>query len=110
MVAMWQMLQQATPTDYVIATGFSHSVRDLCRVAFERAGLDYERYVRTDDALHRPAEVDHLRGNASKAREAIGWEPTVDFEALIEMMVDADLARHQDPKAPQAQTISLPPT
>jgi GDPmannose 4,6-dehydratase len=93
--AMWLMLQQAEPSDYVIATGIAHSVRDLCRLAFARVGLDYERHVTFDPALSRPAEVDHLRGDATKAREALGWQPTVDFQALIEMMVDADVARHE---------------
>jgi GDPmannose 4,6-dehydratase len=93
--AMWQMLQRPEPSDYVIATGVSHSVRDLCRIAFERVGLDYERYVTFDPRLNRPAEVDHLRGDATKARTELGWEPTVSFERLIEMMVDADIARHE---------------
>jgi GDPmannose 4,6-dehydratase len=94
-VAMQLMLQQAEPTDYVIATGVTHTVRDLCRVAFERVGLDYEAHVVIDPALHRPAEVDHLRGDSTCARERLGWAPTVDFEALIAMMVDADLARYR---------------
>jgi len=93
--AMWLMLQRPEPSDYVIATGIAHSVRDLCRIAFARVGLDYERHVTSDPRLHRPAEVDHLRGDASKARETLGWEPTVPFEELIEMMVDADVARHE---------------
>jgi GDPmannose 4,6-dehydratase len=93
--AMWLMLQQPEPGDYVIATGVAHSVRDLCRLAFERVGLDYDRYVVVDPALYRPAEVDHLRGDISKARAAFGWEPTVTFADLIAMMVDADVARHE---------------
>jgi GDPmannose 4,6-dehydratase len=93
--AMWHMLQQPEAGDYVIATGIAHSVRDLCRIAFGRVGLDYERHVTFDPALSRPAEVDHLLGDASKARQAFGWEPQVKFQALIEMMVDADLARHE---------------
>jgi GDPmannose 4,6-dehydratase len=93
--AMWHMLQQPEPSDYVIATGITHSVRELCRIAFGRVGLGYESHVTFDPALSRPAEVDHLRGDASKARQAFGWEPKVGFEALIEMMVDADLARHE---------------
>jgi GDPmannose 4,6-dehydratase len=93
-VAMQLMLQQPQPTDYVIATGVTHTVRDLCRIAFGHVGLDYEAHVVTDPALHRPAEVDHLRGDSSCARERLGWAPTVDFEALIAMMVDADLARY----------------
>ena len=91
--AMWLMLQQPEPSDYVIATGVAHSVRQLCQTAFARVGLDYERLVTFDPSLTRPADVDHLLGDASKAREALGWEPTVAFRELIEMMVDADVAR-----------------
>jgi GDPmannose 4,6-dehydratase len=93
-VAMQLMLQQPQPTDYVIATGVTHTVRDLCRIAFERVGLDFEAHVVTDPGLHRPAEVDHLRGDATCARDRLGWAPTVDFASLIAMMVDADVARH----------------
>jgi GDPmannose 4,6-dehydratase len=91
--AIWQMLQQPEPRDYVIATGIAHSVRDLCRIAFGRVGLDYERHVVVDETYFRPAEVDHLRGDASRARADFGWAPTVSFEELIEAMVDADVAR-----------------
>lgn len=91
--AMWLMLQQDEPEDYVIATGVKHTVRDVVRVAFERLGLDPTRHVRTDPTYLRPAEVNTLCGDASKAREKLGWEPTVSFEELIVMMVDADLAR-----------------
>jgi len=91
--AMWLMLQQDQPDDYVIATGVAHSVRDLVEVAFGRAGLDWREHVRVDPALIRPAEVDHLIGNAAKAQRVLGWKPTVDFKGLIEMMVDADLER-----------------
>jgi GDPmannose 4,6-dehydratase len=91
--AMWMMLQQPTPDDYVIATGVSHSVRDLIQIAFARAGLDWEKHVRVDPALLRPAEVEHLLGDASKAKKDLGWTPSVDFKQLVEMMVDADLAR-----------------
>jgi GDPmannose 4,6-dehydratase len=91
--AMWLMLQQDRPDDYVIATGVSHSVRELVDLAFGHAGLDPKQYVRTDPALIRPAEVDHLIGDASKGRRELGWEPKVDFQQLIAMMVDADLAR-----------------
>jgi GDPmannose 4,6-dehydratase len=91
--AMWQMLQQDEPDDYVIATGQSHSVRDLVEIAFGHAGLDWQQYVKLDPALVRPAEVDHLIGDASKARERFGWTPSVDFRGLITMMVDADIAR-----------------
>ncbi|MGI8828265.1 MAG: GDP-mannose 4,6-dehydratase [Candidatus Limnocylindria bacterium] len=91
--AMWTMLQQDEPTDYVIATGKSHSVEELCQVAFARAGLDFHDYVRVDPRYLRPSDVPFLRGDPSKARAEIGWEPTVGFEELIAMMVDADLAR-----------------
>src|SRR6188472_76953 len=91
--AMWLMLQQDKPDDYVIATGISHSVRELIEIAFGRVGLDWEKYVRVDPALLRPAEVDHLLGNPAKARVELGWTPSVSFKQLIEMMVDADLER-----------------
>src|SRR5450830_968409 len=91
--AMWAMLQQPIPCDYVIATGTDHSVRDLCRLAFERVGLDYEKYVVVDEKLLRPAEVDQLLGDSTKARQELGWEPTVGFEELICMMVDSDIER-----------------
>jgi len=93
--AMWLMLQQPKPEDFVIATGVAHSVRDLCRIAFEHVGLDYEQRVVQDPTLFRPAEVDHLRGDASKASRILGWVPTVDFESLVRTMVDADLERHR---------------
>jgi GDPmannose 4,6-dehydratase len=93
--AMWLMLQRDEPSDYVIATGVTHSVRDLCRIAFEHVGLDYAAYLTADPAFIRPAEVDHLRGDAGKARAELGWEPTVGFEELIAMMVDADVARYR---------------
>jgi GDPmannose 4,6-dehydratase len=91
--AMWMMLQQDKADDYVIATGLSHSVRRLVEIAFEHVGLDWEKYVRIDPALLRPAEVDHLIGNAGKAKQVLGWAPTVTFEQLVTMMVDADVAR-----------------
>jgi GDPmannose 4,6-dehydratase len=91
--AMWMMLQQEVADDYVIATGVSHSVGDLVRVAFAHAGLDWRKHVRLDPALLRPAEVEHLVGDNSKARAQLGWAPTVDFSGLIKMMVDADLER-----------------
>ncbi len=91
--AMWLMLQQPKPDDFVIATGIAHSVRDLIQIAFARAGLDWQKHVRVDPALLRPAEVEHLLGDASKARKELGWTPSVDFKGLVEMMVDADLAR-----------------
>jgi GDPmannose 4,6-dehydratase len=91
--AMWLMLQQPQPDDYVIATGKSHSVRELVEIAFAHAGLDWRAHVRTDPKLLRPAEVDHLIGNAEKAKRVLGWEPKVSFERLVAMMVDADLER-----------------
>jgi len=91
--AMWLMMQQERADDYVIATGVSHSVRDLVEVAFAHAGLDWRKHVQVDPALIRPAEVEHLIGDSSKARAQLGWEPAVDFTALVKMMVDADLDR-----------------
>src|SRR5918994_1967711 len=91
--AMWLMLQQDAADDYVIATGVTHSVRQLVEAAFGHAGLDWQKYVRVDPAFLRPAEVDHLIGDSSKARRVLGWTPQVSFEQLIAMMVDADLAR-----------------
>jgi GDPmannose 4,6-dehydratase len=91
--AMWAMLQQPEASDYVVATGIDHSVRNVCEIAFQRVGLDYEKYVVIDPQLYRPAEVDKLLGDPSKARKVLGWEPTVSFEGLIQMMVDSDLER-----------------
>ncbi len=91
--AMWLMLQQEQPDDYVVATGRTHSVREFCRLAFAAVHLDYERYVVEDARFMRPAEVDLLIGDPSKAKRALGWEPEVTFEALVEQMVAADLAR-----------------
>jgi GDPmannose 4,6-dehydratase len=95
--AMWLMLQQNQPDDYVIATGESHSVRELVEVAFGHVGLDWQKYVRLDPSLIRPAEVDHLIGDATKARKELGWAPSVDFRGLVQMMVDADMKRHGEP-------------
>src|SRR5215813_8175201 len=91
--AMYLMLQQDQPDDYVIATGISHSVRELIEIAFGHAGLDWQKYVYQDPALLRPAEVDHLLGDSTKAQQQLGWKPRVNFKQLVEMMVDADLAR-----------------
>jgi GDPmannose 4,6-dehydratase len=91
--AMWLMLQQPQPDDFVVSTGISHSVRQLVEVAFGCAGLDWNRYVKLDPALVRPAEVDHLIGDPAKAHRVLGWSPTVDFEGLIRMMVAADVER-----------------
>ena len=90
--AMHLMLQQPQPEDYVVATGRTHSVREFCELAFAHVGLDWREYVKTDPKFERPAEVDYLVGDASKARRKLGWRPTVDFEGLVHMMVDADLA------------------
>ena len=87
------MLQQDAADDYVIATGASHSVRELVEIAFAHAGLDWREHVRTDPALLRPAEVDHLIGDPGKARAELDWRPSVDFEGLVRMMVDADAER-----------------
>jgi GDPmannose 4,6-dehydratase len=91
--AMWLMLQQREADDYVVATGETHTVRELCEIAFGHAGLDWRRHVVADPALVRPAEVDHLIGDASKARRVLGWAPKVGFRELITTMVDADLER-----------------
>jgi GDPmannose 4,6-dehydratase len=89
--AMWLMLQQPTPDDFVIATGETHSVRELCEVAFARVGLDWDKHVVVDKTHVRPAEVDYLIGDAGKARRVLGWSPKVSFRNLVEMMVDADV-------------------
>lgn len=88
--AMWLMLQQDTPDDYVVATGKTHSVREFCEMAFGFVGLDYRKYVVTDDLLHRPAEVDLLIGNPAKAKAVLGWKTTTSFEGLVRLMVEAD--------------------
>jgi GDPmannose 4,6-dehydratase len=95
--AMWKMLQQDEPGDFIVATGETYSVADTLDVAFGHVGVDdWRPLVRTDDALARPAEVDVLCGDASRAREVLGWKPTVGFAELIRMMVDADLAFEQE--------------
>lgn len=94
--AMWLMLQQDQPEDYVIATGETHSVQELCEVAFSHMGLDWRAYVKQDPKYFRPAEVDMLVGDASKAGKALGWEPTVAFKQLVEMMVDEDIKAIQE--------------
>ncbi len=90
--AMWLMLQQDTPDDYVVATNETHSVREFAEIAFARAGLDWSKFVKIDERFYRPAEVSLLRGNYGKARDRLGWQPSVGFKELVEMMVDADLA------------------
>ena len=99
--AMWMMLQQDEPEDYVIATGKDHSVRDLVAVAFGHLGLDWEDHVELDAALLRPAEVDHLIGDYSKAREKLGWEPRTSFDELIRLMVDSDMELLESSSAAQ---------
>ncbi len=89
--AMWMMLQQKSPDDYVICTGKTHSVREFCEAAFGHVGLNYEDFVVQDERFYRPAEVDLLVGDPQKAQNSIGWKPKVSFEGLVEMMVDADL-------------------
>lgn len=91
--AMWLMLQHDRPSDYVIATGEAHSVEDFARLAFAHVGLNWRDFVRVDPSLLRPAEVDHLVGDATKARRELGWEPTVGFAELVALMVEADLQR-----------------
>ena len=89
--AMWLMLQQDEPDDFVIATGVAHSVRDCVEIAFDQAGVEINDHLAIDESLKRPAEVDHLIGDASKAKRVLGWEPRTSFEELIRLMVDADL-------------------
>jgi GDPmannose 4,6-dehydratase len=91
--AMWLMLQQEVPSDYVIATGETHTVQEFCEISFARVGLDWQKYVKVDPKFIRPAEVDLLIGDARKAKENLGWTPVVTFRQLVEMMVDHDLER-----------------
>jgi GDPmannose 4,6-dehydratase len=91
--AMWRMLQQPAPKDYVVGTGTMHTVRDLCAAAFSHVGLDWKKYVKIDPRFVRPAEVDTLLADASRARNELGWTPKVSFEQLVKMMVDADMER-----------------
>ncbi len=91
--AMWMMLQQSKPEDFVIATGKEHSVKEFAQLAFKYAGLDWKKYTVVDKTLFRPAEVHHLRGDASKAKKKLGWKQEVSFQELVRMMVDADLER-----------------
>jgi GDPmannose 4,6-dehydratase len=108
--AMWLMLQQDEPSDYVIATGKAHSVRDCVQIAFDEAGLEVNELVLFDPAFLRPAEVDNLVGDASKAKRVLAWEPEVSFEGLIRRMVQSDLARlgHKDRFGPM-RTMFAPP-
>jgi GDPmannose 4,6-dehydratase len=102
--AMWMMLQQDEPDDYVIASGQNHSVRTLCDLAFGLVGLDYREHVVVDEANLRPSDVAELLGDSSKARSVLGWKPTVDFEGLVKMMIEADLARLRAQPDIQGQT------
>jgi len=92
---MWLMLQQEKPGDYVVATGRATSIREFCRLAFRCVSLDYQEYVVSRSDLLRPAEVDYLLGDASKAKAILGWQPTIALEDMIAEMVEADLARHR---------------
>ncbi len=94
--AMWLMLQQESPQDYVIGTNSSYSVRDLCEIAFAHAGLDWKNHVLTDDSLMRPTEITVLQGDYSKAKRDLGWEPRTSFVELVQLMVDADLERFEE--------------
>jgi GDPmannose 4,6-dehydratase len=90
---MWRMLQSDAPDDYVIATGTTTTVREMCRIAFSHVGLNYEEHVIVDPKLFRPADVDILRGNAAKARRVLDWRPKTDVATLLRAMVDADMSR-----------------
>ena len=91
--AMWSMLQQDTPQDYVVGSGKTHAVHELCELAFRHVGLDYHDYVVQDERFYRPAEVDLLVADPAKAMNELGWKPRVEFEELVQMMVDTDLKR-----------------
>ena len=99
--AMWLMLQQHEPRDFVVASGVAHTVRDLCELAFSHVGLDYRDHVVIDEDLLRPAEVEQLLGDATRVRSELGWQPRVGFAELVAMMVDADLERHRNARAPE---------
>tara|TARA_B100001123_G_scaffold261273_1_gene291092 strand:- start:9678 stop:10679 length:1002 start_codon:yes stop_codon:yes gene_type:complete len=104
--AMWSMLQQDTASDYVVSTGISHSVKQLVEMAFSHVGLDWSQFVVTDDKLFRPAEVEHLIGDNSKAKKELDWSPSVTFSDLVKMMVDADLKRLSSDSRPHHSTVS----
>jgi len=104
--AMWLMMQQDEPNDYVIATGETHSVREFAEEAFAYAGLDWEKHVRHDPRYYRPTEVDVLLGDAQKAREKLGWRPQVTFKDLVHLMVDADIEEVERPRdAPHHEAV-----
>ena len=102
--AMWLMLQEEKPDDYVVATGITHSVRDFVQLVFDAAGLDWQQYVKTDEGLFRPAEIFELRGDFSKAQKVLGWQPTVNFQQLVKMMIEEELKRNKDLRS---QTVAL---
>jgi len=104
-IAMWMMLQQQEPDDYVIATGESHTVREFLELAFGRVGLDWEEFVEIDPRYYRPSEVDHLRGDASKAARVLGWRPTTRFPELVALMVDADIKLLEDELAGRSVSV-----
>jgi GDPmannose 4,6-dehydratase len=103
--AMWLMLQQDKADDYVIATGNTHSIRDFCRLAFDHVGLEAERHIVVQQGLYRPAEVEVLRGDATKAHARLGWKPRIGLEGIVAEMVDADLARHRARLEPSSKPI-----
>jgi GDPmannose 4,6-dehydratase len=104
--AMWRMLQQDKPEDYVVATGETHSIREFLDLAFSHAGLSWEKYVEIDPRYYRPAEVDLLIGDASKARRQLGWEPKTKFADLVKLMVDADIRLLKDHREGRIQVTS----
>ena len=103
--AMFMMLQQEKPDDYVIATGESHSIRELCEEAFNVVGLDYKYHVKTDKKFYRPVDVVYLQGDPTKAREKLGWKPEVSFKELVKMMVEADISKYQNPMSHSHQFL-----
>ena len=103
--AMWLMLQQETPDDYVVATGRTTTVREMCRIAFEHAGLDMTKHLVVDPALFRPSEVDVLLGDPSKARQVLNWVAEISLERLIQEMVDVDLSRLSNPSAASLRSV-----
>jgi GDPmannose 4,6-dehydratase len=107
--AMWLMMQQPSPRDYVIGTGISHSVEEFVELAFDHAGLDWRRHVEVDPRYYRPAEIDELRADPTKARQQLGWRATVQFEDLVRLMVDADLALLAARKAGLMAPASMAP-
>lgn len=102
--AMWLMLQQSAPDDFVIATGVTHSVKQLLEIAFSHVGLDWQKHVEIDPSLARPVEEDPLRGDAAKANKILGWNPSITFENLVRIMVDSDLSLLSNPAARAAET------